>query len=95
MPTASDEQRHLMWMWFGDEVSDVGPLTFLSARGWTFPGGMCQPPVPAHNPSAYELECVYFLCDEWDYGYHGKQDPILRVSIPYGLLPARNHAYPV
>lgn len=82
MPQATDEQREIMKQWFGSEVDDSGALRFLEARGWTFPGGICEPPVPAHNPSAYELECVYFLCDEWDYGYHGKQDPICRVARP-------------
>lgn len=71
MPQASDEYRALMARWFGDEVDDAGPLCFLEARGWTFPGGMCVPPVPAHQPSQYEFACIVFLCDEWDYAFEG------------------------
>ena len=68
MPQASDAQRDLMAQWFGDPVSDGGPLDFLMARGWSCRGGMFRPPVPYYRPSIYELECVDFLCDEWDYG---------------------------
>ena len=75
MPTALDTQREFMHRWFGDYVCDRGPLEFLRARGWTDSGGILTPPVSAHNPSVYELECVYFLCDEWDYGYRGKYRP--------------------
>lgn len=71
MPQAADEDRALMGKWFGDEISDSGPLDFLMARGWTFPGGLCVPPVPCYQPSQYEWACVAFLCDEWDYGYDG------------------------
>ncbi len=74
MPQASDELRAAMCRWFGDEVSDSGPLLFLVARGWTFPGGMCVPPVPAHQPSQYEMACIAFLCDEWDHAYMGRME---------------------
>jgi hypothetical protein len=60
-----------MEQWFGDPIDEAGPFLFLMARGWSFPGGLCVPPVPHYNPSWYELECVWFLCDEWDYGYEG------------------------
>lgn len=69
MPQASDKQRAQMLRWFGDEVSDAGPLAFLEARGWTFPGGLCVPPVSWYTPNYYEFTCIEFLCDEWDYGY--------------------------
>ena len=85
MPQATDEQRELMQQWFGDEIDDSGPSNFLAERGWTFPGGICTPPVPSHQPSQYELECVYFLCDEWDYGYHGTQDMIRRNAKHYEI----------
>ncbi len=48
----------------------------LEARGWTFPGGLCVPPVPSHQPSQYEFACIGFLCDEWDHAYLGRTDLI-------------------
>lgn len=76
MTQATDEDRALMGKWFGDEIDDAGPTRFLDARGWTFPGGMCTPPVSSYHPSQYELACVGFLCDEWDYAYEGMPDLI-------------------
>jgi hypothetical protein len=76
MPQADDEQRSLMEKWFGDAVSDEGPMFFLYARGWKFPAGICTPPTPAHQPSQYEAACIRFLCDEWDYGFNGVMDLI-------------------
>jgi hypothetical protein len=72
MPTASDEQRKLMQKWFGEEIDTTGPLTFLLDRGWTDNAGLLVPPVPSHHPSDYELECIYYLVDEWDFGYCGR-----------------------
>jgi hypothetical protein len=72
MPQASNELRSLMLKWFGHEVSDYGPSLFLRARGWMDRGGIIEPPTPAHEPSLYELACIQFLCDEWDYGYRGR-----------------------
>lgn len=72
MPQASEAYRALMNKWFDDPISLEGPEEFLRARGWTFPGGVCTPPTPAHQPSAYEYACICFLCHEWDYGYGGK-----------------------
>lgn len=30
---------------------------------------MIRPPVPHHTVSNEELECIYFVCDEWDFGW--------------------------
>jgi hypothetical protein len=57
--------------WFGS-FDDSGPLKFLLDRGWTDNAGLLVPPVPSHQPSPYEFECLYFLCDEWDYAYNGR-----------------------
>jgi hypothetical protein len=73
MPQASRASQELMNRWFGHPVADYGPMKFLQMRGWIFTrGGMIEPPVSAHNPSVYELACIDFLCDEWDYGYRGR-----------------------
>lgn len=72
MPQASDEDREKMVRYFGGPGGDDTPvLKWLSEVGWTFPKGICTRPSPNHIPTPQELECVYFLCDEWDYGYKG------------------------
>lgn len=71
MPSTTDEMRALMKKWFGDPVSDAGPLNFLLSRGWTDKAGLLEPPVPSHRASPYELKCVLFLIEEWDYGWNG------------------------
>lgn len=73
MPTATDAQRTLMKKWFGS-IGDDGPSRFLLARGWNERGGMWYKPVPSHTTSAYELECVKFLRDEWDHDWHASGD---------------------
>lgn len=70
MPQASDSQRKLMNDWFGDPVSDAGPSKLLESRGFIFgDDGVIIPPVPHHNPTVEEVECILFLINEWDYGY--------------------------
>ena len=69
MPQAADDQRALMNQWFGS-IDCIGPIDFLLARGWTEKGGMWSKPTPAYDPSIYEVECVKFLRDEWDYDWH-------------------------
>lgn len=71
MPSASDEQRELMQKWFGEDIDTTGPLNFLLERGWTDRAGLLFPPVPSHQPSQYEMACVWYLCDEWDFAYNG------------------------
>lgn len=70
MPQASNEQRALMEKWFGDPVDDGGPYRFLQSHGFTEWAGTFKPPVPSHNVSCDEWECIAFLCDEWDYGFN-------------------------
>lgn len=71
MPQASDKQRELMSSWFGDFM-DQGPYNFLIAHGYTCDrDGMWSKPTSSHNPSIYEVECLKFLRDEWDYDWHG------------------------
>jgi len=72
MPQAADEQRALMGKWFGDEVGDGGPHTFLLSRGYTEKAGLISKPTPSHTMSSEEAECIEFLCDEWDYAYEDK-----------------------
>lgn len=73
MPSASDELNDLMAKWFpAHEVfaSDHGPIQFLLSHGWTEQAGMWFKPVSAYNPSIYEVMCLKFLRDEWDYDWH-------------------------
>lgn len=69
MPQASDEQRALMEKWFGDAISEEGPMRFLESHGfvlqkdWTW-----QLPTSSHSISCYEGECLTFLINEWDFG---------------------------
>ncbi len=81
MPQASDAQRAVMEKWFGS-IDDAGPTDFLLARGWSQHAGVWSKPTPNHNPSAYEIECLLFLRDEWDYDFHR---PIFQESFS-GLL---------
>lgn len=69
MPSSSDAQRQLMHTWFGD-CDTIGPMQFLFARGWTEEAGMYTKPTPTYNPSVYEVECLLFLRDEWDFDFH-------------------------
>lgn len=70
MPQASDEQRETMRRWFGDPISDTGPIAFLVSHGYISTRGFkWLPPVPSHSVSCYELECIVFLVCEWDYGF--------------------------
>lgn len=68
MPQASDELRGIMQEWFGS-LDLYDPQVFLQSHGfdltarWTW-----NLPVPHHSISCYELACVLFLVEEWDYG---------------------------
>ncbi len=69
MPQASDELRSTMTQRFGD-IGTAGPEEFLRSRGWTLTPSWDW--VKANATFATippdELECIEFLCDEWDYG---------------------------
>lgn len=73
MPQASDEDRAKMARYFGgDGISDAEPTQYLHSRGWVFTrSGMIEKPSADYKPTAQEWDCLYFLCDEWDYGYDG------------------------
>lgn len=70
MPSCSDSQAALMRAWFGSDVGDYEPSRFLLARGWTEREGMWYKPTSAYTPSIYEVECLLYLRDEWDYDFH-------------------------
>lgn len=70
MPQATDELREEMNKLFGDSISDVGPRTYLLCRGFTEKSGLIQHPTkrwPDFN--IIEMNCIQFLCDEWDYAF--------------------------
>lgn len=69
MPTASNEQRNLMEKWFGDAISEWGPMAFLESRGYTMTQQWeWKKPTPSHTISNDEWECISFLIHEWDFG---------------------------
>lgn len=70
MPQATDELRAKMKDYFGDEISDAGPIAYLLERGFKFTrGGIILPPTPFKEWVDWEADCINFLADEWDYGY--------------------------
>lgn len=68
MPQASDEDRNLMQEYFGDPISDSGPMNHLLERGYHEERGMWTNP---NNlvPTQKDIDCLNFLVDEWDYAY--------------------------
>lgn len=67
MPQASDEQR---FRWGGEDgIGEDKAIAYLQAcgyvlrRNWTW-----IPPSPWHHPSPSELDALWFLIDEWDFG---------------------------
>jgi hypothetical protein len=78
MPQASDELRNLMKKWFGHPVNMDGPYKLLMSHGFTDEGGLLHPPVPSYQLSNIELECIWFLMDEWDYDYEPGNEPYVR-----------------
>lgn len=69
MPQAMESQREVMRKWFGDSIDLGGPYTFLRSHGFWDEAGVIRPPVPHHNVSSDEWECISFLCAEWDFGW--------------------------
>lgn len=69
MPMASDRQRELMFKWFGDHVSEAGPIKCLESRGYVLRRDwLWEKPTPSHTIHEIERECLQFLIDEWDFG---------------------------
>ncbi len=73
MPQASDDDRAKMAKYFGgDGIADGPPMQYLYDKGWKFKrSGMIEKPSLDYKPTKQEWDCLYFLCDEWDYGYDG------------------------
>lgn len=69
MPTASDELRARMERYFGNPISEIGPIAFLKSHGYSLRfDWQWEKPVPAHNISEDEYHCLRFLIEEWDFG---------------------------
>jgi hypothetical protein len=77
MPQAADEDRAKMAEYFGgDGINDGPPARFMISQGWTCePGFLWRRTFSGEKPTTKELDCLYFLCDEWDYGYEGTAFP--------------------
>jgi hypothetical protein len=60
-----------MEKYFGDAIDDAPPTQYLVGKGWKFRGGLIEKPASDYKPGQKEWDCLYFLCDEWDYGYEG------------------------
>lgn len=70
MPQASDELRAKMEQYFGDPISDEGPVKFLESAGWMLHADWTwsSPGKTMHDMTDKEYECVSFLFHEWDFG---------------------------
>lgn len=69
MPQASDELRSKMEEYFGDPVSDKGPIKFLRKQGYFFTRHYeWVRPHRMHLITPKEWECITFLMEEWDWG---------------------------
>jgi hypothetical protein len=75
MPQASDELRAKMQEYFGDPVSDEGPMKFLQESGivltkqWIYISKRKW-----SDLSQKEKDCSNFLADEWDFGGYMQTD---------------------
>ncbi len=71
MPQASKEMADKMQEYFGDSVSDAGPIQHLQEQGfklspqfsWTHPSGK-----PFGDLTEKDRDCMLFLVEEWDFG---------------------------
>lgn len=70
MPSASDEDRSQAEKYFGNPISDEGPMAFLKEQGFTLGKDWVyrKPGVKWEDLSEKEKFSVGFLCDEWDFG---------------------------
>lgn len=75
MPQASNEDREKMNEYFGDPIDDGPPSTFLISLGYTESRGWWSKPAKDHQPTQKELDCLNFLCDEWDHAYDFTEKP--------------------
>lgn len=83
MPQATTKLRSLMYEWFGDDVSDTGPIAFLRSHGFSFDRTWAwHLPVHHHTVSCYEAACISFLMQEWDWrGIHEHYDPSYNICL--------------
>ena len=69
MPQATATLRKTMDRYFGDGISDAGPIAFLKRQGYTLSEGWeWLKPTPTHKPTVKEMLCIMFLIEEWDFG---------------------------
>jgi hypothetical protein len=70
MPSTTLERRELIYKWFGEDADDYEVMRFLRTRGFeeVF-NGVIRPPVPHHNISKDEWECIMYLIEEWDFAF--------------------------
>jgi hypothetical protein len=68
MPTASDEDRNLMLLWFGDAIDEIGPIRLLKSHGYVLDEHWrWHKPTKSHTVSEIEWHCLSFLINEWDF----------------------------
>ena len=68
MPSTTPERRALIERWFGDESPDWHAMKFLESHGYReIANGVIRRPVPHHNMSEDEWECIAYLVQEWDF----------------------------
>lgn len=69
MPQASLSDQLWATAMFGD-LDTSGPSLALEEKGYVLNSNWTwTKPSPEHVPTEYELRCMGFLCDEWDYGW--------------------------
>lgn len=70
MPQASDEDRAQAEKYFGDPISDYGPMQFLKEQGFVLGRDWVyrKPGKRWEDLSDKERFAINFLCDEWDHG---------------------------
>lgn len=54
---------------YGDEIMDGPPYSFLINKGWKERSGILEAPRPLHEVSDQEFWSALFLRDEWDYDF--------------------------
>jgi hypothetical protein len=72
MPQASSELQQQMNTYFGDSISDAGPIKFLEDAGYELLKGFVWKPKEGvktlKDMTRKEFECLLFLVHEWDFG---------------------------
>ena len=72
MPQAGEVLRDKMNDWFGDPISDQGPIKYLHEQGYKLTPQWVWIPKPGvtkySDMTEKEYLCMLFLVDEWDFG---------------------------